>query len=1406
MTNNPTLAQITPDGTLGNENSRVTRDVIVERIVDWFSDEVEERTVDVDLIEGGASRGSNLFHSFSQFNVNEGQRVYFNNPTGIQNIFSRVTGNSVSNILGTLGVNGGANLFLLNPNGILFGPNAKLDLQGSFLATTANALQFGNLGSFSATDQNVPSDLLTISPSALLFNQINQNAKIENNSTAAAGINPAGWDAFGLRVPDGKSLLLVGGNVRMDGGKLNAYGGRVELGGLAAPGSINLVVDGDNLKLEFPENVARADVSLTNGAGVYVEGNGGGNITVNARNLEILGGSSFSAGIGSGLGTPETVAGDITLNATGEIKVADSGSQIINEVRERAKGKAGNITIDTGSLSLVDGARLSTSTLGRGNAGNVRVEAKDTVSLSSSRIFSTVEEGSVGNAGNIDIDASSLKLTDDAQVSTSTLGTGNAGNVTVKAKDDVYLAGNRSAILSQVRPTAVGNAGNIDINATSLTVTDGARVNAQTRGKGDGGNININIRNTWILQRGQITPDGTLGNENSRVTRDVIVKGSIADLIEGGASRGSNLFHSFSQFNVNEGQNVYFNNPTGIQNIFSRVTGNSVSNILGTLGVNGGANLFLLNPNGILFGPNAELDLQGSFLATTANALQFGNLGSFSATDQNVPSDLLTISPSALLFNQINQNAKIENNSTAAAGINPAGWDAFGLRVPDGKSLLLVGGNVRMDGGKLNAYGGRVELGGLAAPGSINLVVDGDNLKLEFPENVARANVSLTNKAGVYVQANGGGNIAVNARNLEILGGSSFSAGIGSGLGTPETVAGDITLNATGEIKVADSGSQIINEVRERAKGKAGNITINTGSLSLVDGGQFSTSTWGQGNAGNVRVEATGAVFLSNSKILTTAQNYVYFIDYTGVFIRIVESTGVGNPGDININASSLKLTDRAELATSTSGQGNAGNVTVTATGAVSLSNSWIFSEVKERTYGNGGKIDINASSLTLTNGSISTSISGQGNAGNVTVTAKDAVSLSNSKILSTADTYDYGNAGNIDINATSFTLTDGTELSTSTKGQGNAGNVRVEAKDAVSLSNSAIFSRVAPTAVGNAGNIDINATSLTVTDDAQVNAQTQGKGDGGNITINTRNTLMLQTGKIISTAAETALGKAGTIQISSPTIYLRNNAQINAQADNGNRGEIKIATRNLRLRNNSLITASAGSTNKPGDGGIIDIDARGGFVIAVPSENSDIIANAFGGKGGTINISANRVIGFQNRGKLSLDELKAIPTNGTSDISASSDVGQDGQVSIDTLNTDPTQGLVLLPTDLADLSGLIVSACGPGNGRVAKEESRFVITGRGGLPASPDDALTAEVVSVNWVTRDLNKSSNNQEKNPVVEAKLMEVSSPATTPLVEAVGMIRNSDGDIVLTAQPMTSSQLRSGLSNQLCGIGQN
>jgi filamentous hemagglutinin family protein len=144
----------------------------------------------------------------------------------------------------------------------------------------------------------------------------------------------------------------------------------------------------------------------------------------------------------------------------------------------------------------------------------------------------------------------------------------------------------------------------------------------------------------------QVTPDNTLDAERSIVnssTRD----GSLQQQIEGGAIRGSNLFHSFRDFNIPEGQSLYFQASDGIRNIFSRVTGGSSSTIDGTLGVSGStANVFLLNPNGIIFGANARLDVRGSFAATTATAIRFGNQGFFGSSAPDAP-PLLTVNPSA---------------------------------------------------------------------------------------------------------------------------------------------------------------------------------------------------------------------------------------------------------------------------------------------------------------------------------------------------------------------------------------------------------------------------------------------------------------------------------------------------------------------------------------------------------------------------------------------------------------------------------------------------------------------------------------------------------------------------------------------------------------------------------------
>lgn len=308
----------------------------------------------------------------------------------------------------------------------------------------------------------------------------------------------------------------------------------------------------------------------------------------------------------------------------------------------------------------------------------------------------------------------------------------------------------------------------------------------------------------------QITPDTTLPNNSSvRVENNT-------SIIEAGTTVGGNLFHSFSNFSVNTRNEAFFNNAVDIRNIITRVTGQSVSNIDGIIKANGSANLFLLNPNGIIFGQNARLDIGGSFVGSTANAIGFGELGTFSATNPEAPTPLLTINPSALLFNQI-VPLKIESNSVAPAGRNPSNEsDVNGLRVPDGKSLLLVGGDVSVNGGGLSAFGGRVELGGLRGIGTVGLNIDDDNFSLNFPSGVEKSDVFLSNTAGVYAYAASGGSIAVNARNLEIAGDSSLSAGITNGL--------NININADVLLALLERSRITANSVDFRV----GNINIKT--------------------------------------------------------------------------------------------------------------------------------------------------------------------------------------------------------------------------------------------------------------------------------------------------------------------------------------------------------------------------------------------------------------------------------------------------------------------------------------------------------------------------------------------------------------------------------------------------
>ena len=264
----------------------------------------------------------------------------------------------------------------------------------------------------------------------------------------------------------------------------------------------------------------------------------------------------------------------------------------------------------------------------------------------------------------------------------------------------------------------------------------------------------------------QIVPDQTLGAESSIVVPDIEVRGDLADLIEGGATRGANLFHSFSDFNVLDSQRVYFANPEGIESILSRVTGNDLSNIFGTLGVDGTADLFFINPNGVVFKGNASLDLQGSFTATTASGVQLGEGGLFSV---EVPfqDSLLSVKPSAFFFNGLDASAGI-NIETQNIG-------SLSLEVPSGETLSLIGGDISIDSGRLSALGGRVQLGSILGVGTVDVNASGEIIGFEAAQ---QGQVVLENRSIVDVQSSNGGDIYLFGEDLGIFSGSQLRAGI----------------------------------------------------------------------------------------------------------------------------------------------------------------------------------------------------------------------------------------------------------------------------------------------------------------------------------------------------------------------------------------------------------------------------------------------------------------------------------------------------------------------------------------------------------------------------------------------------------------------------------------------------
>jgi filamentous hemagglutinin family protein len=606
------------------------------------------------------------------------------------------------------------------------------------------------------------------------------------------------------------------------------------------------------------------------------------------------------------------------------------------------------------------------------------------------------------------------------------------------------------------------------------------------------------------LANAQVIPDSTLGDETSIVTPNVNIKGTPSSLIDGGAVRGINLFHSFQDFNVLDGQGVYFNNPQNIRNIISRVTG-SPSYIKGVLGVWGGdANLFLINPHGIIFGKNAFLDLGGSFVATTAHAIQFENLGFFDALNPNSP-PLLTINPSGFLFSRSNI-APIINLSKRFSGQYSYFDSALnmiqtvninGLKVPDEHSLLLLGGNIFMNGSGLYALGGKVSIGSVVGEGLVELDFDGDTLNLAFPSNIERGDISFTRGARVDASGNNsaGGSIHLTGKNFVLKDRSqviSLTTGQGNG--------GAISIDATGVIKVMDDAPLGTVSTISYSSGSAGDIRISARGLLVNRGAQIISSTFSSASGGNITINATDFVFLRGSN--------------SGVYSA---TGGSGSGGNISIKTSgNIFLRDEATIL---SGAGR--------------------SPVGEPTSGSGGDIDIVAEkSIQIANSSVSASHFGKGKAGNININTQ-SLQAKNARI----DVFsDQGQAGNLTINADSFLL-DGSALFADTGVSG--ANIILKISNILRIKNESLISA---TANGNAdgGNIVIDTPILLALPPTGANGSDivakAISGAGGNIIINAQSVFGIEEREALDDNqtndidASSQFGRSGQVLINTTT------------------------------------------------------------------------------------------------------------------------------------------------------------------------------------------------------------------------------------------------------------------------------
>jgi filamentous hemagglutinin family protein len=957
----------------------------------------------------GQRAGSNLFHSFGQFNLQSAESATFSGNPAIQNVISRVTGGSPSSIDGALrSTIPNANLYFLNPAGVFFGPNASLDVQGSFHVSTADYLGLADGTRFSTGLPNTNQVLTSALPEAFGFLGDNPG-----NITLAQAE---------LEVPNGKSLSIIGGDIDFVGGQLIAPAGRIDLVSVSSKGEVvrqdnDLSLNGFNQlgKIELTQS-AKVDTSGEGGGAIFIRGgeltlkesdvlsntlgaNAGKTIDIllpqgmlEMRNGSRIGATSDGAGKGS----------DLQINAQ-TIFLSRDGSEFTTGLNSQSlsTGDGGDIEVTTESLEVVNGAEISAKTFDAGNGGNVLLKA-DSVGLSgdgadnSTGLFTTTT-GSSGNAGDLTIQSNSLDVDAGARIATITDGSGTGGSLLIEA-GEISLSGSGTVVFAGATKAATGDSKGITIKTDSLEVRNGALIDTLSVSTSDGANLLIEAGSILLTGDGFESGTGIRGGSNhlgnagkvTLIAENVeILNGAAVSTLALGTGKGGDILVTAGNILIAGGflfsdalldpsgdagniiiqaDNLELRSGTGVSNT-TDISRDRLAGITSSTNGTGNSGDITIEAGKIL--------VTGSKTGILTTTSDIGNAGDVTL---------------------ITDNLELSNGTRVATSTNASGI---------GGNLLVTAGNVVLSDSSLLA-GTTTDSSGNAG----KVIINADNLELRDGSIITTS--TLGTGAGGDLLVTAGNILLISGGNLNSLAGRDNSGNAGNIIikadnlemrdGTGTSNATEISRNRVTGISSATGGT-----------GNAGDVTIVAANLDIRDGADISANTFGVGKGGDISIEGR-SVLLSGDG---SSSN-------TGLFSRSLGiGDAAGDAGMISITANdSLRILDGAFILVDTA-SANGGDIIISADNLLQLRGSGISTSVADGN-GNGGNIFIGQQpddsegivrvpNVTTLDNSFIIARAAQGRGGNIGITSDFLIRNGNSVVSASSSE---GIDGTVNLNS----------------------------------------------------------------------------------------------------------------------------------------------------------------------------------------------------------------------------------------------------------------------------------------------------------------------------------------------------------------------------------------------------